>query len=79
MSEFSNAKCPYWKQGGDYVVKCEGVVERQTHYFHFSRSGDRWKWSEGLCRGDWERCPWAKVLNVEYEKRDKKRKVNHEQ
>lgn len=67
MTEDALAACPYYKEDGGQVVRCEGPYHRSGLHLSFANryqlSGHKRKY----CQRDWAACPIAGLLNRKYD------------
>lgn len=60
------AKCPFYKKDSKIEIKCEGICG--THVMHiFRNKSDKESYMYDFCRGLWEGCEYAIMLEARYD------------
>lgn len=60
-NEETYAKCPFYKWEEKQTLRCEGVSHA------FDSKADRREFERMACKGDWKRCPFARLLAGKYD------------
>lgn len=57
----AGVKCPHYCSEDTSKIFCEGFRARQWVHLAWQSEGERKKYKRDYCRGDWEKCPIARI------------------
>lgn len=60
-------QCPYYREDGAQVVRCEGVSRGNNLQLSFNGKRVKKAYKDRHCRDAWITCPIAKMLNEKYD------------
>lgn len=61
----AKARCPYYRseqRAGEVKLRCDGALPGTWLHLCFDSRQDMLCWRDRCCKGDWERCPVARML-----------------
>lgn len=59
----SLVKCPHYKKESRQRIICGGIQEGARTHLTFDNATDWKDYKKDRCKGDWEKCPIAGLLN----------------